>query len=61
MYRMRVVTRALSMASMVSGRPGPVPGAGGNCANANGEEAKVRRNKNQAKRELLKDPPAKTS
>src|SRR6266436_1566782 len=28
----RVVTRAASMASMVSGRPGPVPGGGGNCA-----------------------------
>ena len=29
---MRVVTRALSMASTVSGRPGPVPGCGGNWA-----------------------------
>src|SRR6266436_8554890 len=28
---MRVVTRALSMASIVSGRPGPVPGAGESC------------------------------
>src|SRR5580704_1835106 len=31
---MRVVTGALSMASIVSGRPGPVPGAGGNCGDA---------------------------
>src|ERR1700744_2563103 len=31
---MRVVTAALSIASIVSGRPGPVPGAGGNCARA---------------------------
>src|SRR5579859_244545 len=31
---MRVVTRALSMASIVSGRPGPVPGAGANCGEA---------------------------
>ncbi len=29
---MRVVTRALSIASMVSGRPGPVPAGGENCA-----------------------------
>src|ERR1700687_5757031 len=29
---MRVVTRAFSMASTVSGSPGPVPGAGGNWA-----------------------------
>src|SRR5215831_1039928 len=29
---MRVVTRAASMASMVSASPGPVPGAAGNCA-----------------------------
>src|SRR5271170_3737394 len=31
---MRVVMRVLSIASTVSGRPGPVPGAGGNCADA---------------------------
>src|ERR1700676_2045618 len=36
---MRVVTRALSMASMVSARPGPVPGGGGNCAHARGNRA----------------------
>src|SRR5579863_218274 len=29
---MRVVTRAESIASIVSGRPGPVPAAGGSCA-----------------------------
>jgi len=33
MYRMRVVTPALWMASTVSFNPGPVPGAGANCAN----------------------------
>ena len=33
---MRVVTRALSIASIVSGSPGPVPGEGGNWAPARG-------------------------
>jgi len=32
MYKIRVVTRALSMASIVSGRPRPVPGADEICA-----------------------------
>jgi len=40
---MRVVTRALSMASIVSGRPGPVPGAGGNWAAAGGRRSSPRR------------------
>jgi hypothetical protein len=35
---MRVVTRALSMASTVSGNPGPVPGAGANCAKVTGSK-----------------------
>src|SRR5271165_2211487 len=38
---MRVVTRALSMASMVSARPGPVPGAGGNCAQIGAAVARI--------------------
>jgi len=38
MYRMRVVTRACSMASIVSGKPGPVPGAGGNCPHAGADD-----------------------
>src|ERR1700720_611609 len=37
---MRVVTRAFSMASTVSGSPGPVPGAGGNWALAAEAKAK---------------------
>src|SRR5271163_962482 len=44
MYRMRVVTAALSMASTVSAKPGPVPGAGGNCAAPRGANNGVLKN-----------------
>ena len=40
-----MVIRALSIASIVSGKPGPVPGAGGNCPLA--VAAQMDRNKNK--------------
>src|SRR5580704_67579 len=57
---MRVVTRAASMASMVSGRPGPVPGAGGDWARVVDEKSVVR-SRSDAMRMRFKRPPKRTS
>src|SRR5580700_4186726 len=57
---MRVVTRAETMASMVSGRPGPVPGAGGNWAREGSGRSAVKI-KSVARRMRFKRPPKRTS
>src|SRR6266852_1460529 len=61
---MRVVTRALSMASTVSASPGPVPGAGGNCAATGVERAAAvppmkMTNAKRVKKELTRPPAAR--
>src|SRR5580698_3865226 len=57
---MRVVTRAESMASMVSGRPGAVRGGGGNCEREGRARSAVK-SKSVARRMRFKRPPKRTS
>lgn len=58
---MRVVARAFSMASMVSGRPTPVPGAGGNWEWASGATASKANVKVVRARDVFTNPPKNLS